>query len=69
MKKSKKTWFAGIFLVYVLSNHLESVPRDGRVLRLHVKEGYFFTPSKRVTPPIWVPPPHLHVNRPLKRPL
>ena len=26
-------------------------------MRLHVKEGYFFTPPKRVTSPIWGPPP------------
>ena len=35
----------------------ESAPRDGGGVRLHVKEGYFFTPPKRVTSPIWGPPP------------
>ena len=25
-------------------------------MRLHVKEGYFFTPPKRVTSPTWGPP-------------
>jgi len=33
------------------------VPRDGGVVRLHVKEGYFFTPPKRVTSPTLGPPP------------
>ena len=30
---------------------------DGGVVRLHVKEGYFFTPPKQVTSPTWGPPP------------
>ena len=34
----------------------ESVPRDGGVVRLHVKVGYFFTPPKQVTLPTWGPP-------------
>ena len=35
----------------------ESAARDGGVVRLHVKEGYVFTPPKRVTSPTWGPPP------------
>ena len=50
-------WFASIFPVYVLSDHSKSAPRDGGVVRLHVKEGYFFTPPKRVTLPTWGPSP------------
>ena len=50
------------FLVYVLSDHsiilrIETAPQDGGVVRLHVKEGYFFTSPKQVTSPTWGPPP------------
>ena len=31
--------------------------QDGGVVRLHVKEGYFFTLPKQVASPIWGPPP------------
>ena len=41
----------------MLSDHSESVAQDGGVVGLHVKEGHFFTPPKRVTSPIWGPPP------------
>ena len=34
-----------------------SAPQDGGVVRFHVKEGNFFTPTKRVTSPTWGPPP------------
>ena len=54
------TWFASIFFVYVLSDHsiiLRECTRDGGVVRLLVKEGYFFTPPKQVTLPTWGPPP------------
>ena len=63
---------AGIFLVYVLRDHsviLRKCTPDGGVVRLHVKEGYFFTPPKGVTSPIWGPPPsckqalkHYHIS-------
>ena len=42
----------------MLSDHsIERAPQSDGVLRLHVKEGYFFTPPKRVTSPTWGPPP------------
>ena len=56
----QNSWFSSIFLVYVLSDHsiiLRKCTRDGGVVRLHVKDLYFFTPPKRVTSPTWGPPP------------
>ena len=61
----QNTWFSSIFLVYVLSDHsiiLRKCNHDGGVVRLHVKEGYVFTPPKRVTSPIWDPPPPCNQN-------
>ena len=54
-------WFASILPAYVLSDHsiiLRKCTPGWRVARLHVKEGYFFTPPKRLTSPTWgLPPP------------
>ena len=47
------------FLLYVLSDHsiiVRKCTRDGRVVRWHVKKGYFLMPPKQVTSPTWVPP-------------
>ena len=56
----QNTWFASIFLVYVLSDHsiiLRKCTPGWRVVRLHVKEVYCFNPPKGVTSPTWSPPP------------
>ena len=56
----QNTWFASIFLVYMLSDHsiiLKKCTPGWRVVRLHVKEGYCFTSPKGVTSPTWGPPP------------
>ena len=55
----QNTWFASIFLVYVLNDHsiiLRKCTPGWRVVRLHVKERYCFTPPKRVTSLTWGPP-------------
>ena len=55
----QNTWFASICLVYLLSDHsiiLRKCTPGWRVVRLHVKEGYCFTPPKRVTSRTWGPP-------------
>ena len=46
----------------MLSDHSESVPQDGGVVRLHVKEGYFLPHLKGLAHVSGVP--HLHVNKP-----
>ena len=56
----QNTWFASIFLAYLLSDHsiiLRKCTPGWRVVRLYLKEGYCFTPPKRVTSPTWGPPP------------
>ena len=55
----QNTWFASIFLVYVLNDHsiiLRKCNPGWRVVRLHVKERYCFAPPKRVTSVTWGPP-------------
>ena len=55
----QKTWFTSIFLVYVLNDHsiiLRKHDPGWRVVRLHVKEGYFFTPPKQFISPTWGSP-------------
>ena len=44
----------------MLSDHSITLRKHNpgwRVVRLHVKEGYFFTPSKQFISPTWGPPP------------
>ena len=62
----QNTWFASIFLVYVLSNHsiiLRKCTPGWRGCKITCKGGLFFLPHlSRLPHPPGVP--HLHVNRP-----
>ena len=57
----QKTWFASIFLVYLLSDHsiiLRKCTPGLQGCKIAYKgAGYFFTPPKWVTSPIWGSPP------------
>ena len=56
----QNSWFASIFLVYVLSDHsiiLRKCTPGWRGCKIACKGGLFFYPPKQVTSPTWVPPP------------